>query len=177
MPDLGTLEACTTWKGWDYGAGSRLRVSGASCNSIPTLSDEICEWVTALQRSRSVGTARCTLGGGLNAVIRARAGEWLQRPVYAQSLGTHLPPLTNRVLAMLTHLRLGRLACPFPLRRDPEAGTAGAGAVQKLWCSRCLARSRMRKFTDFPVANNANAGLYCHPIHPGSDAMPYRGLG
>lgn len=46
---------------------------------------------------------------GLNAVIRARAGEWLQRPVYEQVLRARLTPPTNRLLAVLKHLRLGRL--------------------------------------------------------------------
>lgn len=68
---------------------------------------------TEMQRSRPAGTARCTFGEGFNAVIRARAREWLQRPVYEQSLRTHHPSPANRLLPMLKHLRLGRLGRHF----------------------------------------------------------------
>jgi hypothetical protein len=39
-----------------------------------------------MQRKRSAGAACCTLGGGRDAIIRVRAGEWLQRPVYGLKL-------------------------------------------------------------------------------------------
>lgn len=64
----------------------------------------------------------------------------------------------------------------LPPADAPWPATTGAGDIRKLRSSRCTARSRMRESTDFLVVNNANARFYCHPIHPGSDAIPYRGL-
>jgi hypothetical protein len=61
--------------------------------------------MTELGPSRSVSTARCPFGGGLNAVVRAHAGEW---PVSNHS-GPTFPLPASRLLAMLEHLRLGRL--------------------------------------------------------------------